>query len=85
MNLFVVEIQKYNMREVCNIFVFTFEGGVQQTTQSSGSSCGEGYFTCETSRRCIVNQWLCDNERDCLDGSDEHGCGKLYHYSFILK
>ncbi|XP_072234960.1 SCO-spondin [Leuresthes tenuis] len=32
--------------------------------------CLESEFTCATGR-CIPSQWLCDNEDDCGDGSDE--------------
>ncbi|XP_077870012.1 uncharacterized protein LOC100368303, partial [Saccoglossus kowalevskii] len=34
------------------------------------SECGEDEFHCN-SQECIVTDWVCDRERDCLDGSDE--------------
>ena len=46
-----------------------------RAAQAPVLACEEGYFTCHTSRNCIVNHWVCDKERDCADGSDELGCG----------
>lgn len=33
--------------------------------------CLDSEFQCVGSRRCIPSLWLCDNEDDCGDGSDE--------------
>ena len=41
------------------------------------NACNPGSeFTCDN-KRCIPNQWRCDREDDCDDGSDERGCGKV--------
>uniref|UniRef100_A0AAV2L5H3 SCO-spondin n=1 Tax=Knipowitschia caucasica TaxID=637954 RepID=A0AAV2L5H3_KNICA len=34
-------------------------------------SCEPGEFSCASGGRCIPAHWLCDNEDDCGDGSDE--------------
>ena len=39
-------------------------------------SCGTGAFRC-TNLQCIQSSDRCDGTRDCTDGSDEIGCGKL--------
>ncbi|XP_043931281.1 low-density lipoprotein receptor-related protein 2 [Protopterus annectens] len=36
----------------------------------NGTRCEEGKFTC-LNGRCIPDRWKCDNDNDCLDGSDE--------------
>ncbi|XP_063157945.1 SCO-spondin-like [Candoia aspera] len=35
------------------------------------SHCTETEFACHTGGRCVPRAWLCDNEDDCRDGSDE--------------
>uniref|UniRef100_A0A8D2L3M7 SCO-spondin n=1 Tax=Varanus komodoensis TaxID=61221 RepID=A0A8D2L3M7_VARKO len=35
------------------------------------SRCAEGQFACHTGGRCVPGAWVCDNEDDCGDGSDE--------------
>ena len=39
-------------------------------------SCGSGAFRCSNGT-CIRSSRRCDGNRDCTDGSDETGCGKL--------
>ena len=39
-------------------------------------SCGSGAFWC-SNHQCINSSNHCDGTRDCTDGSDEIGCGKL--------
>ncbi|KAE8595015.1 hypothetical protein XENTR_v10015432 [Xenopus tropicalis] len=38
---------------------------------SSPSHCADNEFACHLSERCVPNAWVCDNEDDCGDGSDE--------------
>ncbi|PIK43654.1 putative low-density lipoprotein receptor-related protein 4-like [Apostichopus japonicus] len=39
-------------------------------------SCSSGEFMCSDGTACITTSWsfVCDNDRDCQDGSDEQGC-----------
>ncbi|XP_059153814.1 low-density lipoprotein receptor-like [Physella acuta] len=36
-------------------------------------TCLDDQFTCKD-MECAEASWVCDSERDCLDGSDEAGC-----------
>ncbi|CAO2603539.1 Sspo, partial [Lemmus lemmus] len=36
--------------------------------------CAEGEAPCRDSGHCVPIEWLCDNQDDCGDGSDEEGC-----------
>lgn len=38
--------------------------------------CHPSYFSCVRTTGCILARFVCDNERDCLDGSDEIDCGE---------
>ncbi|XP_075117575.1 SCO-spondin-like [Leptodactylus fuscus] len=38
---------------------------------SAPSRCGADEFACRFSDRCVPTAWVCDNEDDCGDGSDE--------------
>lgn len=37
--------------------------------------CESDEFKCDNGR-CITIRWICDQETDCDDGSDEANCGK---------
>lgn len=42
---------------------------------SAQATCELGQFQCLSDGECIPNPWLCDDEEDCEDGSDErHNC-----------
>lgn len=45
-------------------FVFTIEKKI----------CNKGLFTCKTLGKCIHKSWVCDNQNDCPDHSDETNC-----------
>lgn len=38
--------------------------------------CAEGQFHCRNSNECLSVTKVCDGSFDCLDRSDEAGCGK---------
>ena len=39
-----------------------------------GSSCGENDYQCPKINKCIYKFFICDNDNDCGDGSDELHC-----------
>ncbi len=38
------------------------------------SGCDDKDFLCVSDGRCIPRLWLCDQDEDCSDGSDEADC-----------
>lgn len=38
--------------------------------------CDDTEFPCETNYRCIPQWARCDGTNDCIDNSDEKGCGE---------
>ena len=53
-----------------------------------GNMCSEDQYGCILTAECIPISWLCDNEIDCPDGSDEEYCtGKIrnmvYKHVFV--
>ena len=45
----------------------------------------QGKFTCHDGSDCITPAWVCDDDRDCKDGSDEAHCGKLVRLSVFKR
>ncbi|XP_045139064.1 low-density lipoprotein receptor-related protein 8-like isoform X2 [Portunus trituberculatus] len=44
------------------------------TTTTSTTVCSSDQFQCVFSGKCVSISWLCDDEEDCPDGSDEANC-----------
>lgn len=56
-------------------YVYTFHAGNVQR-------CRTGQFQCSVDMKCIPDYWRCDNERDCLDGTDENECQQIRSICF---
>uniref|UniRef100_A0AAY5F0T4 Uncharacterized protein n=1 Tax=Electrophorus electricus TaxID=8005 RepID=A0AAY5F0T4_ELEEL len=39
------------------------------------STCSPDQFQCKATMHCISKLWVCDEDPDCADGSDEANCG----------
>ena len=39
------------------------------------SACNPGQFQCPD-HRCLAPSFVCDGDRDCVDGADEQGCSE---------
>lgn len=39
-------------------------------------TCEEREFACKNGYQCIRHSFVCDGQDDCIDGSDEAGCGE---------
>lgn len=37
-------------------------------------ACKKDEFSCKNNHQCIPQSWVCDNENDCTDDSDEDAC-----------
>ncbi|XP_040275777.1 low-density lipoprotein receptor-related protein 2-like [Bufo bufo] len=47
---------------------------VDETICLEEPKCTKGYLLCKDGLKCVPNSNICDNQKDCLDGSDEKGC-----------
>lgn len=50
---------------------------------SPGGMCRPYEFMCKNRNQCIYKSFLCDQERDCADSSDETGCGTSPFYLLV--
>lgn len=48
-------------------------GGDGVPCEEMEPGCAEGEAPCRESGHCVPLEWLCDNQDDCGDGSDEEG------------
>nr|XP_046918809.1 relaxin receptor 2-like [Dermatophagoides farinae] len=47
--------------------------------------CDPGYFECDSGDYCVKQQFNCDDNEDCPDGSDESNCTDKYDSSYYNK
>ncbi|NXA43753.1 LRP2 protein, partial [Eudromia elegans] len=40
-------------------------------------SCPRTHMLCRDGTECVAHEYVCDGEKDCVDGSDEDGCAQL--------
>ncbi|CAI4227910.1 unnamed protein product [Auanema sp. JU1783] len=71
-----------NQREICDIEPCPTLGEFRDETDKAKYQCSNTEFQCGDSR-CISQDFRCDYEKDCSDGSDELHCGD-YLQSFEL-
>lgn len=80
-SLFCSFFYKYNMMSgLLSSFSHDFIPSVAEST------CSPDQFQCKASMHCISKLWVCDEDPDCADGSDEADCGELTRIpSFSVK
>lgn len=48
-------------------------------------TCDESHFKCLSDGECVPDVWVCDDEEDCEDGSDErHHCREYLFFTICL-
>ena len=75
---------QYVLSFILKIFVPTFFGFVSGSqflyesfpllVKQPMQDCSSNQFTCDDGSLCIDQEWKCDEEKDCEDGSDEKDC-----------
>ncbi|XP_064366280.1 prolow-density lipoprotein receptor-related protein 1-like [Dromaius novaehollandiae] len=50
---------------------------VHPSTPVPHLSCPRTHVLCRDGTECVAQEYLCDGEKDCVDGSDEDGCAQL--------
>ncbi|PKU45899.1 hypothetical protein llap_3781 [Limosa lapponica baueri] len=55
--------------------VVTFVGSEPQAVLHL--SCPRTHVPCRDGTECVAQEYMCDGEKDCADGSDEDGCAQL--------
>ena len=64
------------------------ESNLVETTTTTATvinaTCKPNEVQCE-SGSCIMRFQHCDGQNDCMDGSEESGCGRSYSYNVLSK
>jgi len=84
-------------RSQTSIVVFTLSGLAPCVVQSRANpvqcnchlvgtkTCTPEQFTCHSGNgECVALTWMCDDNPDCSDGSDEAECSKLLHVGYFF-
>nr|XP_009682064.1 PREDICTED: uncharacterized protein LOC104149877 [Struthio camelus australis] len=50
---------------------------VHPSTPVPHLSCPRTHVLCRDGTECVAQEYVCDGEKDCVDGSDEDGCAEL--------
>ena len=64
--------------------IFLFEQSCYPCIHTVFHQCDSNKHRCP-SGRCISVSWVCDQEDDCGDGSDEQGCRKFNLWAFYAE
>ena len=54
------------------------------SSSTAESTCSLDQFQCKASMHCISKLWVCDEDPDCADGSDEANCGEWWENFLII-
>lgn len=67
------------------VITLAYESGTMQLSCLIGTkTCTPEQFTCHSGNgECVALTWMCDDNPDCSDGSDEAECSKLLHVGYF--
>lgn len=68
--------EKQCLRKIltCDAFVNCDNGRDEIMEVCSSSPCNDSEFRCKVTNECIPRSWVCDQQSDCADRSDEEDC-----------
>ncbi|GBN35184.1 PiggyBac transposable element-derived protein 3 [Araneus ventricosus] len=81
------ELETFRFRYPGGQRVLCTSGSVTYSSRSSvrprrSFDCHPGYFVCNSSKICVEQRFICDDYKDCEDGSDEWNCIKVWFRKF---
>ncbi|GIX75988.1 hypothetical protein CEXT_706281 [Caerostris extrusa] len=53
-----------------------YASAVERVRAKRSFDCHPGYFVCNGSKICVEQRFICDDYKDCEDGSDEWNCSE---------